>query len=132
MLATTTTVTVREGGNTLSREMDSRQSRQRVPDRVKSRWGRHLGPRNVHSFRGLSHSGVSATLLRCHAVATAFVVRLESGDQLRAGVGREVSVTHRHVDRGVVGPSLDLAQRNSGARELRGERVPQVVPAYPA
>lgn len=79
-------------------------SRHDRPDCVEPRWGRHLGPWNIQYFQGLSRLSFSALLVRCHSFATPLAI--ENGDQL--GVGRELRVTHRHVNRGVVQPSLNL------------------------
>ena len=43
--------------------------------------------------------------------------------------GREVRVAHRHVDRAVTHPLLDLKERHAGADEVAREGVPEVVPS---
>ena len=47
----------------------------------------------------------------------------------RVGAGREVGVAHRHLDRAVPHQLLDRPQRHAAHREVRGEGVPQGVPA---
>ena len=60
----------------------------------------------------------------CHGFS-----RFEGCDEVRSTARCQVSVSHRHVDRAVPQPLLDLIQGYARDCELAREAVPKVVPA---